>query len=188
MSLRTPDKPEAEPVQTTSVAANGASVEQLTITAHLQRIVRAIAELVLVVLSSTGGESATNVRATYFLYNPAQIGWNLNAASAYCSTWDANKPLEWSSRYGWTAFCGPVEPRGQASCGICLRVTNTRTGAQATVRIVDQCSNGGLDLDVGVFRHIDTDGTGNVRGLLIVNYQFVNLLLPKFTPSMTRPR
>ncbi|KAJ8759434.1 hypothetical protein K2173_006965 [Erythroxylum novogranatense] len=121
-----------------------------------------------------GGESANNVRATYHLYNPEQNGWNLNAVSAYCSTWDANKPLAWRSKYGWTAFCGPVGPRGQASCGKCLRVTNIATGAQTTVRIVDQCSNGGLDLDVGVFRRLDTDGRGNAQGHLMVNYQFVN--------------
>ncbi|KAK9146502.1 hypothetical protein Sjap_006405 [Stephania japonica] len=122
----------------------------------------------------TGGESASNVRATYHLYNPQQIGWDMIRASTYCATWDANKPLAWRQRYGWTAFCGPVGPRGQASCGRCLRVTNTRTGAQTIVRIVDQCSNGGLDLDVGVFRQIDTDGVGNAQGHLIVNYQFVN--------------
>jgi hypothetical protein len=46
----------------------------------------------------------------------------LNAVRAYCSTWDANKPLAWRRQYGWTAFCGPVGPRGQASCGRCLRV------------------------------------------------------------------
>ncbi|GMY20844.1 pathogenesis-related protein PR-4-like [Fagus crenata] len=68
-----------------------------------------------------GGESASNVRATYHLYNPEQNGWNLNAVSAYCSTWDANKPLAWRSKYGWTAFCGPVGPRGQTACGKCLR-------------------------------------------------------------------
>lgn len=56
----------------------------------------------------------------------------------------------------------------------CVQVTNTGTGAQATVRIVDQCSNGGLDLDVGVFNRIDTDGRGYQQGHLIVNYQFVN--------------
>jgi hypothetical protein len=53
-------------------------------------------------------------------------------------------------------------------------VTNTGTGAQATVRIVDQCSNGGLDLDAGVFQQIDTDGKGIAQGHLIVNYQFVD--------------
>ena len=55
-----------------------------------------------------------------------------------------------------------------------VQVTNTGTGAQATVRIIDQCSNGGLDLDVGVFRKLDTNGKGYAQGHLIVNYQFVN--------------
>ena len=55
-----------------------------------------------------------------------------------------------------------------------MQVTNTETGASEIVRIVDQCANGGLDLDVNVFRRIDTNGNGNLRGHLIVNYQFVN--------------
>ncbi|KAF2287718.1 hypothetical protein GH714_002437 [Hevea brasiliensis] len=121
-----------------------------------------------------GGGSASNVLATYHLYNPQQHGWDLNAVSAYCSTWDANKPYSWRSKYGWTAFCGPVGAHGQPSCGKCLSVTNTGTGAKTTVRIVDQCSNGGLDLDVNVFRQLDTDGKGYERGHLTVNYQFVN--------------
>lgn len=55
------------------------------------------------------------------------------------------------------------------------QVTNTATGAETTVRIVDQCSsNRGLELDADVFRGLDTDGQGNARGHLIVNYQFVN--------------
>ncbi|XP_027365829.1 pathogenesis-related protein PR-4-like [Abrus precatorius] len=120
------------------------------------------------------GQSANNVRATYHLYNPQQIGWNLNTASAYCATWDANKPLAWRQKYGWTAFCGPAGPHGRDSCGKCLSVTNTATGAQATVRIVDQCANGGLDLDVNVFRKLDTNGVGNQQGHLTVNYRFVN--------------
>ena len=53
-------------------------------------------------------------------------------------------------------------------------MTNTETKASEIVRIVDQCSNGGLDLDVNVFRRIDTNGNGYRRGHLIVNYQFVN--------------
>ncbi|KAI3912946.1 hypothetical protein MKW98_019299 [Papaver atlanticum] len=120
------------------------------------------------------GERATNVRATYHIYNPAQNGWDLYRVSAYCSTWDGNKPLAWRQKYGWTAFCGPVGPRGQASCGRCLRVTNRGTGAQTTVRIVDQCSNGGLDLEEGVFRQIDTNGRGINDGHMFVDYQFVN--------------
>ncbi|KAG8479089.1 hypothetical protein CXB51_028980 [Gossypium anomalum] len=85
----------------------------------------------------------------------------------------ASNPLAWRQKYGWTAFCGPVGPRGQASCGRCLRVTNRATRAQVTVRIVDQCSNGGLDLDVAVFQQIDTDGRGHAQGHLMVDYQFV---------------
>ncbi|KAF2298416.1 hypothetical protein GH714_023517 [Hevea brasiliensis] len=90
------------------------------------------------------GESASNVRAAYHFYNPEDNGWDLLIISSYCSTWDADKPYDWRSKYGWTAFCGPVGPQGQEACGRCLRVTNTGTGAEATMRIVDQCSNGGL--------------------------------------------
>ncbi|GAV86263.1 Chitin_bind_1 domain-containing protein/Barwin domain-containing protein [Cephalotus follicularis] len=121
-----------------------------------------------------GGGGASNVRATYHYYNPQDNGWDLNAVSAYCATWDANKPLAWRQKYGWTAFCGPVGPHGEAACGKCLLVTNTATGAQVTVRIVDQCRNGGLDLDVNVFNQIDTNGQGYAQGHLIVNYQFVD--------------
>ena len=71
---------------------------------------------------SGGGASASNVRATYHYYNPEQNGWNLYAVSAYCSTWDGNKSYAWRSKYGWTAFCGPAGPTGQAACGKCLRV------------------------------------------------------------------
>ncbi|KAL4354450.1 hypothetical protein GQ457_06G019110 [Hibiscus cannabinus] len=55
------------------------------------------------------GGGAT-VRATYNFYNPAQHNWDLLAVGAYCSTWDASQPLSWRSKYGWTAFCGPVGP------------------------------------------------------------------------------
>ena len=37
------------------------------------------------------GESASIVRATCHFYNPEQNAWDLNAVSAYRSTWDANK-------------------------------------------------------------------------------------------------
>ena len=55
-----------------------------------------------------------------------------------------------------------------------VKVTNTRTEAEAKVRIVDQCSNGGLDLEEGVFKQIDTDGGGYVQGHLMVNFMFVS--------------
>ncbi|CAI8599614.1 unnamed protein product [Vicia faba] len=100
--------------------------------------------------------------------------WDYNTASVYCATWDASQPLSWRSQYGWTVFCGPVGPTGRDSCDKCLSVTNTATGAQVTVRIVDQCSNGGLDLDVNVFNQLDTNGAGYQAGHLTVNYVFVN--------------
>ena len=57
----------------------------------------------------------------------------------------------------------------------CKQVTNTYTQAQLTVRIVDQCSNGGLDLDYNTaFQKLDTNGRGYQQGHLIVNYQFVD--------------
>ncbi|KAB1202832.1 Wound-induced protein WIN1 [Morella rubra] len=152
------------------------------------------------------GCSASNIRATYHFYNPEQNGWNLNAVSAYCSTWDAKKPLAWRSKYGWTAFCGPVGPRGQAACGECLRIQAAEVcfnlyilrrskyprghmkllelsifghkhwnrGSGNSEDFVDQCSNGGLDLDAGVFQKLDTDGRGNAQGHLMVNYKFVD--------------
>ncbi|XP_010278163.1 PREDICTED: pathogenesis-related protein PR-4-like [Nelumbo nucifera] len=123
---------------------------------------------------SVSAQSASNVYASYHYYQPEQHAWDLNAVSAYCSTWDADKPLSWRSKYGWTAFCGPVGPTAQDACGKCLLVTNTATDAQATVRIVDQCGNGGLDLDWGVFQQLDTDGNGYNQGHLTVNYDFVN--------------
>ncbi|PPS05043.1 hypothetical protein GOBAR_AA15623 [Gossypium barbadense] len=71
------------------------------ITVHGQKIVRAIAEVALLPLQEKERES-------------------------YCSTWDANKPNSWRSKYGWTAFCGPVGPSFPADCGSCLRVRSTQ--------------------------------------------------------------
>ncbi|KAK3441845.1 hypothetical protein EUGRSUZ_B02122 [Eucalyptus grandis] len=124
----------------------------------MERVSLCLALLLCLAISAVNAQSASNVRATYHYYNPDQNGWNLNAVSAYCATWDANKPLAWRKKYGWTAFCGPVGPRGQEACGKCLR-----------------CSNGGLDLDYNtIFRPLDTDGNGYNQGHLTVNYQFVN--------------
>ncbi|XP_072974290.1 pathogenesis-related protein PR-4-like [Typha angustifolia] len=130
--------------------------------------------IVAAVATTAAAQQANNVRATYNYYYPAKNNWDLRAVSAYCATWDADMPLAWRKKYGWTAFCGPVGPTGQAACGKCLLVTNTATGSQATVRIIDQCSNGGLDLDQGVFAQLDTDGSGVANGHLTVDYQFVD--------------
>ncbi|XBI50393.1 hypothetical protein VPH35_113804 [Triticum aestivum] len=105
------------------------------------------AVLLCAAAAMAAAQSASNVRATYNFYNSEKINWDLNTASAYCATWDAGMSLAWRSKYGWTAFCG----------------------------IVDQCSNGGLDLDHDtVFSKIDTNGLGMQEGHLTVNYQFVD--------------
>ncbi|CAO2837089.1 unnamed protein product [Amaranthus hypochondriacus] len=129
---------------------------------------------VLALAIGTAAQSASNVRATYHIYNPRNIDWDFNIAGVYCSTWDAKKPVSWRKKYAWTAFCGPVGPQEQASCGKCLLVTNRRTGDKAIVRIVDKCGFSGLDLEFSVFKQIDTDGDGYAKGHLQVNYQFVN--------------
>ncbi|CAO2142197.1 unnamed protein product [Urochloa humidicola] len=134
----------------------------------------AVTGLLCAMAAAAAAQQASNVRATYHLYNPAENGWDLNRVGAYCATWDAGQPLSWRQQYGWTTFCGPVGPRGQAACGKCIRVTNRGTGASITARIVDQCSNGGLDLDFEtVFKKIDTNGLGYQMGHLDVDYQFV---------------
>lgn len=74
------------------------------------------------VVATASAQSASNVRATYHLYQPEQNGWDLTAVSAFCATWDANKPLAWRKKYGWTAFCHSGGPIGQAACGKCIRV------------------------------------------------------------------
>ncbi|RLM58911.1 pathogenesis-related protein PR-4-like [Panicum miliaceum] len=119
------------------------------------------------------GQEAHGVLATYNLYNPERINWDMRTASTFCATWDADKPLTWRQHYGWTAFCGPAGAHGEPSCGRCLLVTNRATGAKAVARVVDQCDNGGLDLDISVFRQIDTDGGGMANGHLSVDYEFV---------------
>ncbi|XP_050380638.1 pathogenesis-related protein PR-4-like [Argentina anserina] len=130
--------------------------------------------IVCAIMGSASAQSASNVRATYQLYNPQDHNWDLLAVGAFCATFDEDQPFEWRSRYGWTSFCGPEGPSGEDACGKCLLVTNLGTGAQETVRIIDQCSNGGLDLDVNVFNQIDTDGRGYAQGFLDVNYDFVD--------------
>lgn len=50
---------------------------------------------------------------------------------------------------------------------------NSATGAEATVRVVDECHQGGLDLEEGVFGQLDTDGQGGANGHMITDYEFV---------------
>ncbi|KAG0529742.1 hypothetical protein BDA96_05G124000 [Sorghum bicolor] len=129
---------------------------------------------VLAAFDGVKAQQAHGVLATYNLYNPQKINWDMRTASTFCATWDADMPLAWRQRYGWTAFCGPAGDHGEPSCGRCLQVTNRATGASTVARVVDQCDNGGLDLDISVFKQIDTDGGGMANGHLSVDYSFVD--------------
>ena len=56
-----------------------------------------------------------------------------------------------------------------------MQVTNTDTGDKETVRIVDECGSGGLELDLETaFRPIDSNGNGFKQGHLVVDYEFVD--------------
>ncbi|CAN1131305.1 unnamed protein product [Linum perenne] len=109
-----------------------------------------------------------------------KMKWNMRdpTVNTYCSTWDAQKPLAWRSKYGWTAFCRSDHiPIGKSICGKCLKVTNKRNGVSKIARIVDQCKKpkGGLDLDdQTMFNLIDTKTKqGYHDGHMLVSYKFV---------------
>ncbi|RCV38138.1 hypothetical protein SEVIR_8G124900v4 [Setaria viridis] len=133
-----------------------------------------MASVFLASIDGANAQEAHGVLATYNLYNPERINWDMRTASTFCATWNADMPLAWRKHYGWTAFCGPAGAHGQPSCGRCLLVTNMATGAKTVARVVDQCDNGGLDLDISVFRQLDTDGGGMFNGHLSVDYEFVD--------------
>ncbi|KAF7012206.1 hypothetical protein CFC21_026422 [Triticum aestivum] len=59
-----------------------------------------VAALLCAGAAAAAAQQASNVRATYHYYRPAQNGWDLGApaVSAYCSTWDAGKPFSWRSK------------------------------------------------------------------------------------------
>ncbi|MDK0835625.1 hypothetical protein P5E39_16365, partial [Clostridium perfringens] len=90
-------------------------------------------------LGRASAQSATNVKARYHYYNPEENHWSLDDAKASCAPYYDNQPLTWKKAYGWTAYCAASGPTGQAACGKCLKVTNVKSGASKTVRIVDQC-------------------------------------------------
>ncbi|KAK8502384.1 hypothetical protein V6N12_046170 [Hibiscus sabdariffa] len=106
-------------------------------------------------------------------YYTERIDWDLKKAGVACASRDADKPLEWRSKYYWAAFCGLTGPSYPSSCGLCLKVTNPTNDASVVVRIVDQCGSESMDLDQPAFSKID-DGTGISKGHLTVNYELVD--------------
>ncbi|XWS64709.1 hypothetical protein CRYUN_Cryun05aG0026700 [Craigia yunnanensis] len=142
----------------------------------MERSVISISILVLgCLVASAAAQSASNVNAYSIDYHTKELNWDMSKAHVFCATWDAHRSLEWRSKYNWIAFCGPDGPHGQEACGKCLNVTNTDTKDEEIARIVDACGSGGLELDLETaFNPIDTNGKGNERGHLIVDYEFVD--------------
>ncbi|GLJ39634.1 hypothetical protein SUGI_0810230 [Cryptomeria japonica] len=115
------------------------------------------------------------VKATYTTnhqYNPAAHNYALDGL--YCATYDSDQSLQWRSQYLWTAYCDQDgSPMGASLCGKCIHVTNDVTGESVTVRILDRCENGGLDLETEAFSDIDGDGKGHFNGHMSTTYTFV---------------
>ncbi|XP_039039229.1 pathogenesis-related protein PR-4-like [Hibiscus syriacus] len=122
--------------------------------------------------SSMATEDAT---AYWTDYNVIENEWSLKKVGVYCSQFPeyAYKPLEWRSKYCWTAFCGPEIPKPQSRCGLCLKVTNTANGKSVMVRVLDTCTRPCLDLDYPAFSEI-MDNKGRQDWHLTVNYEFVD--------------
>jgi hypothetical protein len=81
--------------------------------------------LIFCVLALASAQSASNVKATYQLFNSQKSNnkWDLNTSGVFCAAQDGNKSLSWRSKYDWASFCGPVGPVGKAACGKCLNVS-----------------------------------------------------------------
>jgi Barwin family len=59
-----------------------------------ERNILLVVALLCVAVVVITAQQATGVRVMYNFYYPERNNWDLNAVSAYCSTWDADKPLE----------------------------------------------------------------------------------------------
>lgn len=80
--------------------------------------------LLCMVVASASAQTATNITAYFFDYNPQKICYNyhnVKPSEPECTEWDAEKPLCWRCKYDWTAYGGPVPPIGQETCGKCLK-------------------------------------------------------------------
>uniref|UniRef100_R7WFN0 Pathogenesis-related protein PR-4B n=1 Tax=Aegilops tauschii TaxID=37682 RepID=R7WFN0_AEGTA len=146
-------------------------------------LVLVLMALVMVCLSANGAaaQRASGVAATYNLYNPEKINWDLRVASVYCATWDAVRAGGRQQAAGVAAevrLDGVLRPcRGARP--VVLR--SLPQGDEQGDGRADGGEGGGpvrqrrarLDLAAAVFRRIDTDGGGVANGHLIVDYEFV---------------
>ena len=84
------------------------------------------------------------------------------------------KPNTFLLEYPWTAYCditglGPMTPD---KCGRCLKVTNPATGQSVRTIVVDECGQGGVDMDPLGFDAIDGNGAGYRDGHMYVDLEW----------------
>ncbi|TKW31159.1 hypothetical protein SEVIR_2G086450v4 [Setaria viridis] len=74
------------------------------------------ATLLCAAAAMAAAQKASGVRVTYdwtSSYRPQETNWDLKSSSVYCATATFDvMPLSWRMKYGWTSFCGHVEPGG----------------------------------------------------------------------------
>lgn len=135
----------------------------------------ALATLLCAMAAMAAAQQASNVRATTTCTTQRRTAGTSTASAPSAPRGTPISRCRGARSTAGPPFCGPSGPKGQASCGKCIKVTNRATGASTMARIVDQCSNGGLDLDFEtVFKKIDTNRQGYQMGYLNVDYQFVS--------------
>ncbi|KAE8670957.1 Pathoproteinsis-related protein PR-4 [Hibiscus syriacus] len=148
----------------------------------------------IVLLGSVVGSKARATTTAYLTqgtaywinYHADQNGWDMDKAHVACASKFSHMPIEWRSKYYWTAFCGLNGPSYPSSCGQCLKVTNPKNDASVVVRIVDQCGLASMGLDEPAFDMID-DGSGKHAGHLTVNYELVDCDPPPPPPPPAGP-
>ncbi|KAL4354318.1 hypothetical protein GQ457_06G019260 [Hibiscus cannabinus] len=141
----------------------------------MERSVMSISLLVLACLVGlAAAQSGEPVSAHWFQFLAKEMDWDMNKANdVYCKRYDADKPYEWRSKYGWTNINSDlVGLTRDDACGKCIQVTNTANGAEATVRIVGPTGRD-LELDEPVFDQLNSDGQSH-GGDLVVNYKLVD--------------
>ncbi|TMW67158.1 hypothetical protein Poli38472_012275 [Pythium oligandrum] len=114
---------------------------------------RAFTIAALVALSATT-EAATT--ATYHDYR------GVKPEQTYCN-------IKFTSISRITAY---AKVGTDLKCGDCVEVTNTRTKAKVTVKVVDKGGNV-FDLSQDAFNAIDTDKNGYQRGRMDITYKKV---------------
>ncbi|CAL1395844.1 unnamed protein product [Linum trigynum] len=114
-----------------------------------------------------------NINATYK---------NINSSSP-CATSLSNVPLAVRNEYASAAFGAknslPQPTRNATSyCGKCMKLTNRVSGSEAMVRIVDERSSEGLELDRETFDKLRGKKIANAESdddrHLVLEYRFYN--------------